>query len=91
MCGRLAINTYILNKTRPREFMGREYDPYFTLLERLISQLGTASEGGGSNAASLALLQGKVDEFLYLTDGPLLTADCASITADNDYITADIG
>jgi hypothetical protein len=88
-----AISTYILNKTRPSEFKGREYDAYFTLLERIVSQLelSSATTGGSTSAAPLAIFQGKLDEFLSLTDGPLLTADCASMTADNDYLTADIG
>jgi hypothetical protein len=43
----------------------------------------------GAEAAGLGGFIGNVDE-IYTDNTPNLTADCFSLTCDNDYLTADL-
>jgi hypothetical protein len=86
--GRRAINTIILNKSRPDKLKTPEFEPYFATLEKLLLQISKDSATGAA-AAGLGGFIGNVDE-IYTDSTPRLTADCDSITSDNDYISADI-
>ena len=86
--GRRAINTIILNKTRPEKLKTPEFEPYFATLEKLLLQIAKDSTTGAA-AAGLGGFIGNVDE-IYTDNTPNLTADCFSLTCDNDYLTADL-
>lgn len=88
------IPTRSLDKARPPELKAnRDIDGYFRELERILALIGESQSVGSSSgvsgnfAAMSAQLNGALARF---DSGTNLTCDCASLTADNDYITADI-
>ncbi len=90
----MTVSTRSLDKIRPPELKSnRDVDGYFRELERLLALIGgtefVGSTGGvsGNFAALSAQLNGALSR---LSSGVNLTCDCASLTADNYYITADI-
>lgn len=90
----MAVNTRSLDKGRPDELKTKRLDPYFRQLENILADLAKNAGAGVTSveAASLSYLQIKFDELIsVLFDAsPNLTCDCASMTCDNDYLTADI-
>lgn len=88
------IPTRSLDKMRPDALKTtKEIDGYFRELERILALIGESVTGGSSGrqdgdfTALSARLSGAIARF---DTGLNLTCDCASLTADNDYITADI-
>lgn len=88
------ISTRSLDKARPPELKAnRDIDGYFRELERILALIGESESIGPSNGVSgnFAALSAKLNGALARLDSVInLTCDCASLTADNDYITADI-
>ena len=84
MSGRPVISANILNKLRPQALKTFEQDAYFTALEKFLRQ---AESGTGATITAVSL--DAVDSDFY--NEPLgLTADCDSLTADNDYLNASM-
>ncbi len=88
------IPTRSLDKMRPDALKTtKEIDGYFLELERILALIGDSVTGisygrqDGDFAYLSAQLTGAVARF---DTGTNLTCDCSSLTADNDYITADI-
>jgi hypothetical protein len=89
----MATQTLILNKTRPDALRTAQLDPYFRLLENLLAQIAKVADSvGDGDGISAGYVQAKIDELnaIISDTDPRLTADCSSLTADSDYISADI-
>jgi len=88
------IATRSLDKARPPELKAnRDIDGYFRELERILALIGESqSVGSGSGVSgNFAAISAQLNGALARLDSGInLTCDCASLTADNDYITADI-
>jgi hypothetical protein len=89
----MATQTLILNKTRPEALRTAQLDPYFRLLENLLTQIAKVADTSSvGDDISAGYVQAKIDELnaIISDTGPRLTADCSSLTDDSDYISADI-
>lgn len=88
------IATRSLDKARPPELKAnRDIDGYFRELERILALIGESqSVGSGSGVSgNFSAISAQLNGALARLDSGInLTCDCASLTADNDYITVDI-